>query len=161
MDEQNFFEEKPTKATGMLNVLTILTFIGSGVGILLTIATPFISKFFMGFMEKGMEGATLSDSQLADIEKAKAAFALMEKNMTLLIATGIVACVLCIAGAIMMRKLKKEGYFVYVAGRVLPLIVGAFLLGKVAFEGGSAIGGIVFAFLMIILYTTQRKQLIN
>lgn len=80
MDEQNFFDQKPTKATGMLNVLTILTFIGSGVGILLSVATPFISKFFMGFMEKGMEGATLSDSQLADIEKAKAAFALMEKK---------------------------------------------------------------------------------
>lgn len=61
----------------------------------------------------------------------------------------------------MMRKLKKEGFFVYVAGRLLPLIVGAFLLGKIAFEGGSAIGGIVFALVMIILYTTQRKQLIN
>lgn len=34
MEEQDFFEQKPTKATGMLNVLTILTFIGSGFGLI-------------------------------------------------------------------------------------------------------------------------------
>ena len=51
-DQSNFSGlDKPTLNSG-LNVLTILTFIGSGIAILFSFATPAILKFSKSFMEK-------------------------------------------------------------------------------------------------------------
>lgn len=158
--EQNFFDENaPKKLPSSLNVLTILTFIGSSIGILLSIALPSISKFMKGFMDKAVESGNLSPKELADIEKGKEAFVLIDKYMTINIITGVIACVLCIIGAVMMRKLKKDGYFIYVAGRIIPTILGAILMGSYMFKDFQSYFFLAIAALMIILYTVNKKHL--
>jgi hypothetical protein len=60
-----------------------------------------------------------------------------------------------------MRKLKKSGYLLYVIGELAPLIITAVILGF-SLMGGMAIlfSGIV-AIVFVILYSTQRKYLVN
>lgn len=160
--EENFFDENaPKKLPGSLNVLTILTFIGSGIGLLLSIALPSIVKMMKGFMDKAAEAGNLTEKQLADMEKGKEGFAILEKYMTVNVIVGVVACILCIAGAVLMRKRKKDGYIIYLVGRIAPTIVGAILMGSYMFKDASSYVMIVLMLVMVILYTVNRKHLTN
>ena len=61
-----------------------------------------------------------------------------------------------------MRKLKQQGYYLWLIGEILPVIGSVLFLGAAAFAGGFMvyiIYGILVLF--IILYTMQRKYLIN
>jgi hypothetical protein len=73
---------------------------------------------------------------------------------------GIIAAVLCIVGAIMMRKFKKDGFWIYAGGEILPLIAGFILMGTAQYTGvTSVIAGVGLPLLFIILYLMQRKYL--
>ena len=162
-DQLNFSEEdKPTLGTG-LNVLTILTFVGSGIAILFSLATPAILKFTKGFMEKAAtSGQELTSKQVADMEKGKQAMELALANMIPLIIVGVLGAILCIVAAVMMRKLKKDGYWLYIAGELLPLITAFVLMGTKQFTG---VFSVIYAFgipaLFIVLYTLQKKNLVK
>jgi hypothetical protein len=157
----NFDETiKPKLPTG-LNVLTILTFIGCIVFGILNLLTPVIYNFFKGFMDKAVNsGAELSDKQLADIEKGRAVMELQHQNMIPLMVIGMAGIILCFVGALWMRKYKKDGYWMYVAGEIAPVIGSFFLLGTAQFTGVfSVIIGIGLPILFVVLYTMQRKHL--
>ncbi len=157
----NFDETiKPKLPTG-LNVLTILTFIGCIIFGILTLLTPVIYNFFKGFMDKAVNsGAELSDKQLADIEKGRAVMELQHQNMIPLMIIGMAGIILCFVGALWMRKYKKDGYWMYVAGEIAPVIGTFFLLGTAQFTGVfSVIIGIGLPVLFVVLYTMQRKYL--
>jgi len=160
-DAINFENEKPVLPGG-LNALTILTFIGSGLGILFSIAYPMIIKFFMSMMDKAVaSGKEISAKDLAEMEKGRQAMAVAQANMTPMIITGIIGCILCIAGAIMMRKLKKDGYWLYLAGELLPVVAGFVLMGTTQFTGVSSyIFTLGIPVLFTVLYTLQRKHLV-
>ncbi len=162
-DNLNFTDENKPALTPMLNVLTILTFIGSGIGILFSVAYPMIMKFFKSMMEKAVaSGQEMSAKQLADIEKGRHAMAIAEANITPIIITGIIGCILCIAGAMMMRKLKKDGYWLYISGELLPLITSFVLMGTAQFTGAmSYIFALGLPLLFVVLYSMQRKYLVN
>jgi len=65
-----------------------------------------------------------------------------------------VSCaVLCIYGALQMRKLKKQGLVIYSIGEIIFPLVTLLLVGF-----WSAVFGLVVAVLFIILYVIQRKQ---
>jgi hypothetical protein len=151
---------KPKLPTG-LNVLTILTFIGCIIFGILTLLTPVIYKFFKGFMDKAVNsGADLSEKQLADIEKGRAAMEISHQNMIPLMIIGMVGIILCFVGALWMRKYKKDGYWIYVAGEIVPLIASFALLGTSQFTGVvSVIIGLGLPLLFVVLYTMQRKYL--
>lgn len=161
-DSLSLQQEKPVLPTG-LNVLTILTFIGSGLGIIFSVAYPLIINFSKSMMDKATaSGQEMSSKQLADIEKSRHAMGLVQANMTPIIITGVIGCVLCIAGAVMMRKLKKDGYWLYVAGELLPLIAGFVLMGTAQFTGvTSYIFALGLPLVFIVLYTLQRKYIVN
>ena len=72
---------------------------------------------------------------------------------------GLVAVALCAYGALQMRKLKKEGYYLWLVGEVLPFIGSAIFIP--AFFGTIFIWFAVFPAIFIILYTIQRKHLVN
>jgi hypothetical protein len=67
---------------------------------------------------------------------------------------------LCVFGAIQMRQLKKQGYFLYLIGELLPLVAVFLFMGIGALKGFGAIT-LVIPLVFIILYTMQRKHLIN
>jgi len=161
MNVLNPFEQEQKKLPTMLNVLTILTFIGSAIQLF---SIP-LSKFGMKFAKQALENPDalekMSEKEVADLEKSVRVFDLMESNATLIWIITIASAALCIYGAIQMRKLKKDGFFMYVIGEILPIIALTIILGfSNLFIGGSSyISNLGVPLLMIILYATQLKHL--
>ena len=156
------WEEKPALPSS-INVLTILTFIGSGLGLVYLACMPMLNKLMLGFMEKATSsGEDIPASKLADIEQAKSMIELSQANIIPIMATGAIGIILCIVGAVWMRKLKKDGYWLYVAGELLPLIASFIILGTAQFTGvGSVIMIVGIPLLFISLYTMQLKFLVR
>lgn len=154
--------DKPTLPS-TLNVLTILTFIGSGIGGIFVLLTPVINKFFLGFMDKAQSsGRELTAKELGDIEKAKNLMQLSQANLVPLMAVGLVSIGLCLAGAIMMRKLKKDGFWVYTGGELLPIFSSFIILGMAQYTGVMAVVfGVALPVIFVVLYAMQRKYLVN
>jgi hypothetical protein len=153
---------KPKIPSG-LNVLTILTFIGCGVGLLFVVLTPLINKMLLGFMDKAQSsGQELSAKQLSDMEQGRAVIQLTQSNLVPIIAIGLVSIILCLVGAIWMRKLKKDGFWIYTGGELLPVIANFILLGTAQFTGVfSVVFAVGIPLLFVILYANQRKYLVN
>lgn len=153
---------KPALPSG-LNVLTILTFIGCGLGLLFVLLTPVMNKFFLGLMEKAQtSGRELTTKELADIEKGRAVIELTQANMVPIMAISVVSIALCLAGAIMMRKLKKDGFWIYTGGELLPVIGNFIILGVAQFTGVvSVLLSVGIPVLFVILYAVQKKHLVN
>ena len=153
---------QPKMSSG-LNVLTILTFIGCAIGLILTLAMSAINKWLLGFMDKALEsGKELSAKELADIEKGKAAIILVQDNLIPLLVIGVVGITMCFIGALWMRKLRKDGFWIYLIGEVLPVIGGLVLLGTAQYSGAmSYVIGLGIPALFIILYSMQRKYLVK
>jgi hypothetical protein len=143
-----------------LNVLTILTFIGCGFYLLVSIATPWLTNFSLKMMDKAASGGgDISEAKLADIEKSRALLELTKANMIPLIAIGLIGIALCFWGALMMRKYKKDGFWIYVAGQIIPIVGSFALLGAKQFNGISSYIGFVIPIVFIVLYSLQRKYL--
>ena len=162
-DVLNFDHNKISKLPTGLNVLTILTFIGCAVFGLITLLMPMIKKWLLGFMDKALSsGQELSTKELAKIEEGRAAIELAQQNMIPLISIGMIGILLCFIGALWMRKLKKDGYWMYVAGEIAPIIAGVFIMGTGQYTSiWSVIFGVGVQLLFVILYTMQRKYLVK
>ncbi len=162
-DVLNYDNNNKPKLPSGLNVLTILTFIGCAIFGLLTLLSPVINKFLLKMMDEATSsGRELSTKQLAEMEKGRAAIELAGQNMIPLMAIGMIGIILCFVGALWMRKLKKDGYWMYVAGELAPVIAGFFLLGTAQYTGVfSIVIAVGLPLLFVILYTMQRKYLVN
>ena len=153
---------------GSLKTLTVLTFIGSGL--------QFFSSIWQFFQaDKGVEALekVANDPSMMEkipdflkkayspeaIEAARVAAA----NKLPIFILSIIGVVLCTVGAIQMRKLRQQGYYLWLIGEIFPLIGMILFLGKAAFAQSPlmlAFGYGILA-LFVILYTLQRKYLIN
>jgi hypothetical protein len=156
--------QRPKELPGMLNVLTILTFIGCGFGYLGAIYSFITGSDIEGQRAK-LEAAQekAGDNEFAQkimegsLEMAQKAY----DNRYILLLSGLLFTTLCLVGAMQMRKLKKSGYLLYVIGELAPVIVGIAVMGF-SLMGGIAMGlGLVIAIIFVILYSTQRKYLVN
>lgn len=147
---------------GTLNVLTILTFIGCGIGALFTFVMPAFMGWSLKMMDKAQEQSSqLTEKQATDIEKGRLAIIKFMDNKWAIILIGVVGIALCLYGALNMRKLKKEGFYVYVIGQIAPIIASTLLLGfAVQFNGVmSYLLGLAVPVLFIILYARNLKYL--
>ena len=161
-DSENLSEFQTQTLPRGLNVLTILTFIGCAIGAIFTLATPWLMKFSLNMMNKASEAGTdLTPKQNADMEASKKVIELTQANMTPLILIGAAGIVLCFIGALMMRKLKKDGFWIYVSGQVLPIIGSLALLGMAQFTGVTSYIMFLIPVVFIILYSMQRKYLVK
>jgi ABC-type phosphate transport system permease subunit len=158
-----FNDQGKAKLPSGLNVLTILTFIGCSVFGLFTLLMPVFYKFLLGVMDKAASsGKEFTAKELAEMEKGRAAIELVTNNMVPTMIIGLIGITLCFIGALWMRKYKKDGYWMYVAGELAPLIAGFFVLGTKQYTSiWSYIIGIGIPVLFVILYSTQRKYLIK
>jgi ABC-type spermidine/putrescine transport system permease subunit II len=164
MEQQDFLAEMDeNKLPSTLNVLTILTFIGSGFAILIAAIMPWLIKLMKSFMEKAMTGdaaASLTPKQLDDMRKANEMYDLTLKNANITIPVIIICAIASIIAAVMMRNRKKDGLTIYIAAEVLPLIVSIILMGFAKFTG---VMNYIFEFgiplLFIVLYIMQKKHL--
>ena len=161
-DSENLSEFQTQPLPRGLNVLTILTFIGCAFGLIFSLATPWIMKFSLNMMNKASEAGTdLTPKQIADMEISRKVIELTQSNMVPLISIGILGIILCFIGAFMMRKLKKDGFWIYVSGQVLPIIGSFALLGMAQLTGATSYLMFLIPVVFIILYSMQRKYLVK
>ena len=79
------------------------------------------------------------------------------ENMTEMAIIGIIASILCLAGAVMMWKLQKKGFYIYTVGEIGAPIAMAMLVGG-AF-GGMMLFGLFIPIIMVILYALNLKHM--
>lgn len=156
--------EAPTKPSSVLNTLSILTIIGSIISILQTIYTFLsIEKSYVQ-MQKMFDSGKLNDSPdfvknlvnkdtLLQLEKA------VEFKIPIMI-LALVGAILCLIGAIEMRKLKAHGYTFWLCGELLPILSAIIFVGINAFASLSLLA-LFFPILFIVLYSVYRKELVR
>lgn len=145
---------------GSINVLTILTFIGCGIGALFGVAGFWLISFSLRMMDKAAENGTMTEKQATDMAKQRPKLELMLANKWPLILITLVGVALCLYGAIQMRKLKKEGFYVYVLGQVVPFIASGLLIGfATQFNGVMSYIFACIPVIFIILYANQLKYM--
>lgn len=163
MQQENLlsdFEEKKMSST--LNVLTILTFVGSGIA-LLTSVWNYIS------VEKNYEQMqkVVSDPNMAQMpgfvksmmnEDALKLLKLQVENKLPMTIIAIIGIGLCIWGALKMRKLEKQGFYFWLLGEIVPIIGTIIFIGFGVFKGFASLT-LIFPLVFIILYATQLKNM--
>ncbi len=162
-NELSAFEDATgEKKNGTINVLTILTFIGCGIQLILV----FLAKWFMSFAMKMADNPEVLEKMSAkereQMLRGKEAFEVYTQYQIPLMAISLVGIALCVYGAIQMRKLKKQGFYAYVVGEWMPLIGSTALMGfSLQFSGGvmSIILSLAIPVLFTILYGVQLKRM--
>lgn len=149
--------EEPKKRPETLNVISILTIVGSG----LAIASQFFGYFNAQRSYDEIVQAQDKINQAPDFVKKLVgpdpvglARKTLENRTPMLILT-VVAAALCIYGALQMRKLKKIGFPIYVIGELLPLVAYYIFIGPMG--AFTLIFSLLVAGVFIILYGTQLK----
>jgi hypothetical protein len=153
--------EEPRKMPEMINVLSILTFIGSGLVILVQLYYFTAAK---KIYDASMAGQEKIDQAPAFVRSMQGSdpIGVIQRTYDNRVPIGLlnlVAAVLCIIGAMQMRKLKKTGFYIYLIGEVLPLLVTYIFIGAAALSGIGLLFSLLFTALFIILYATQIKYL--
>ena len=164
MSIENPFEnstELSVKPSSRLNVLTILTIIGSIMSLFSSIWGYFGADKNYEQIEKTMNSADYNNSpafvkSMINQHTMELAQKLLENKIPLLI-VGVIGSILCLYGAFAMRKLKKEGFMLWLIGELLPLMATLLFIGFGAFSGFSLLG-LAFPVLFIVLYATCRKE---
>ena len=139
-DALNLEQKDMKKLPQMLNILTILTYIGCGLGLLFILLGFLGVGFLSSLIPKSAEGAEVAST--------------VAKYATLSLIISLVGIALCFFGAMKMRKLQKVGFYIYVAGQLVPIIF-TFATTGVSFGVMAVIIPLVF----IVLYATQLKFL--
>jgi len=122
-------QEELKKRPVFLTVLCILTFIGSGLGLLFALLAIVAAGTIQGLLESipGM-GAVPGTGMFK-------------------LVLAVVLSAASLYGAVMMWQLKKIGFFLYVAAQVVMLIIGFTIMG------------LIFTALFIVLYALNLKHL--
>jgi hypothetical protein len=178
------------KRPSFLTVLCILTFIGAGLGLLGGLwslvtagATQKSMELLSGYsneMSSSMNTLTDSLSSMTGGETGDAmnksmdalgdvmggmmeSAMLLAKYAYILAAVNIIANLLCLLGALSMWKQKKTGYYMYVAGHALAIIIPMVLVGTAGLGGALFAGlwilGMIFPIAFIVMYGLNLKHM--
>lgn len=155
---------EPKKLPGMLNVLTILTYIGCALAYISLIVNYFTwSNYEKQYAEMEEMKDRMTDNDLAS-NMMQGSLEMMQKsyeNRYILLVSGLLFTTMCLIGAMQMRKLKKSGFLIYTIGELAPVVITGALIGFSLVGGLTVVVTSIFALLFVILYATQRKYLVN
>lgn len=157
MEDQQTSKGLPTT----LNVITILTFIGCALSALYTFSMKSLNGWFAGEMQKQLDKGSLSEKKAEEVQRALDLMAKNNEHFVPILITSLVCVALCFVGALWMRKLKKDGYWLYVVGELAPLIVYPLIVGVNPYTDLKSMVGLIFPLAFVALYTSQRKHLVN
>lgn len=159
MDQQNqsagiIRKKKPT----FLVVLCILSFVGIGfviISSIISLLSPFNS--IASFERFGKEFNTL----LSNTDIAKMMYFTRIRTIV-----DLVSAFICLAGVLMMWKLMKMGFFIYIIGEIAPLIISTFLYWDVVsnpflsfvFWTGTLLA-LIFSIAFVIMYGVNLKYM--
>jgi hypothetical protein len=165
MSDNLDYEVEQTGVPTFLKVLCILTFIGAGLGLLSALYGTFTVQASLDSLEKSSEVFKQMKSPMGDLSgqiEAIKKYGLIS-NIINLLANG-----LCLLGALMMWKLKKVGYFLYIGGHALAFTSSFLMMGSG--NSGGLFGSmmilamviqLIFVAAFIIMYGVNYKHLKN
>ena len=157
-------QQRPT----FLLVLCILTFIGSGWGIL----SSLVSVFTAGFMDGNMQMEQFSTT-MGSLEGA-GGFAdvfsnFMSSSMEMIQATilhareiaimQVVLYVVSLLGAVLIFQLRRIGFYLYAAAQILLLFILPYFAGFAPMVLAGMFFGAFWALSFIVLYGLNLKSL--
>ena len=152
---------EPKKMPQFLKVLCILSFIGVGLAVITSIMGYFTAKS-AGAMAQGFAdlGTQMSEGQASgEINTAMEQVNATIKYAGINAAVGVIAALICLVGVIMMWKLKKTGFYIYVVGEIAPVIAGAVLLGGTFFGGMAIAMSLIVPIAFIVMYGMNLKHM--
>lgn len=159
-DQLTSFEKNEKKLPAFLNVLTILTLIWCAVELYQTISNFIGGKKAIEEFEKNadkMDQAPAWAKSMMGPEMHEVILKSYDNRIPITI-VALIAIGLCVYGALEMRKLKKQGYFLWLAGELLPIVSLLIFIGGVFFKT-FMVYFLIFPLLFIILYTVNKKHL--
>jgi hypothetical protein len=160
-DQLNLEEGDFAKLPSSLNTLTILTYIGCGLGLIGSIYNfTTTSSAYELFKAKQAQSVSTGNSMADKIISAGAD--IIQKsydNRYLILIISLVGIGLCFWGAAQMRNRQKKGLTIYLIGEWLPLLISIIIFGGGLFGGMSLIVGAIVPVIFTILYLAQRKHL--
>jgi Protein of unknown function (DUF4064) len=153
----------PVARPTFLTVLCILTWIGCAIGLIGSLiggaATGVVSATSEMRTESLMNDTMLSPEVRESMAKANEAVEAAASSGTTIMIISIICILLCVVGSVMMWKLKKTGFYIYIIGELAAPIASLVLLGGSAFGGALAALGMIFPIIFVILYTLNLKHL--
>lgn len=169
-DVTSNYDQPVAKRPTFLTVLCILTFIGSGWGLIsntmqyftvdkTAAAMSVVKESANAEMEKATSGND-AGSKIAKDMMGSMMNAFTPENLKKMSMAGIAAAILCLAGAVLMWGLKKTGFYAYIAGTLVGIITPFVLFGggNIMAMGMSAVIGF-FGILFVILYGVNLKHM--
>lgn len=164
---ENPFEENQIKRPVLLTVICILTFIGSGWGVLYNLFSLFraggveanfhMEQYSMmaGELENQGAPAFLHNLLNSSMEMIQAGFVHAREIAVINLVLGVMS----VLGAILMFQLKRLGFYLYTAVQILLLFVSSYFVGfSIVVVLQMLFSGIV-SFVFIILYGLNLKYM--
>ena len=152
----------PKQRPGLLTTLCILTFIGSGFGVLSNIFGMIMSpiKNFINpnFFEMALDQVH-DDYARTFVEQAVEMGQNALENIFEISLTQFLLYAASITGAILMFQLKKTGFYIYTTAQILLLFVAPVFIGFNLFVNIGILLGSVFTILFIALYAINFKKM--
>ncbi len=165
------YETEPEKRPTFLTWLCILTFIGSGwatvsdIGAYSTAhktATMFTQNIKVQINDSTLQnGVTVKGNHGPIGAKMKASISKIfkEDNIRKAAIGGLVAALLTLTGALFMWKLKRTGFYLYIAGVIVGILVPFFVFGNDLLAVGASSFASFFGLIFIALYAVNWKSL--
>ncbi len=154
-DSLNIGPPPTKKIPDMLNVLSILSFIGCAGGFLNGIYTYLTVCKSVADMEK----LSNSDNPMAGMMSSFSESMVKQCDLKLpILIITLASAIICFIGVLQMRKLKKSGFFFYLIGEIVAPVAMIILVGS-GLMSGLMMFFLIFPILFIILYATQLKHM--
>jgi hypothetical protein len=157
----NFANESKPKLPIGLNILTILTLIGCAWELYQNLSGFLKGRAAIDELEKAQEKMADAPAWAKKLTGPAVHDMLVKsfENRIPILIIGLIAVSLCVYGALEMRKQKKQGYYFWLIGEILP-ILSTFLFIGAAFFNTIFVWFLIFPAIFILLYTLQRKNLV-
>ena len=170
----NEFEQEPRLRPTLLTVLCVLTFIGSGWAIVSSVwrystASQSVKIFSSAVVNRPDDSTLLKDSAIRNGHKNRSPFGQkMMSSLSKIItvenihkgAIGEIISGLCtLFGALLMWRLRRSGFYLYIAGILVGLVVPFYLYGNNLIAIGISSFSSFFGLVFIALYGLNIKSL--
>lgn len=155
MEQTNMDAGVPAKRPTFLTVLCILTFVGGGISLIMNIMSYFT------YSAMAASGGDMLSDLGAQGEQVEAAMSMLGLDPAKMATSALIVAILnvvVLAGALMMWKLKKVGYYIYLVGELVQAVIPVIVIGGLA-GGMSVIFMGIIAIVFIILYGLNLKHM--
>ena len=164
---ENPFETNQLKRPTFLTVLCILTFIGSGWGVLSQLFSLLFTNLvdviaqteqlntMMDNMESGA-GTSFLSGILSSSQEVMQATMMHAKSIAVI---GLVLSLLSLCGAILMFSLRRIGFYIYTVAQLLLLFVVPYFAGFSMIVVMGMLFSALFTVVFIILYALNLKAM--